>query len=341
MKRILQIGPIPEPKGGISIHIQRLSKYLSNEYEFIFVDESKVRKKGIFNIRSKNLFRYFSLIAKSNIVHIHSGSSILRDFHIVISKLLFKKTIVTMHGNNPLTNRLLNATDMFLLKSSNELIFVNDNISNKLNYKKPFKIKEAFLPPVIDDEPDLPEYLDEWLKMKKTEDKLITCANAWRLDTHEGGDLYGLDQIIKLADKLINEQNKMVAFVFNIAIIDNELEKFNNYKKQIKELKLEDSFLLMNDNISFVKLIVRSDFVLRPTLIDGDAVTIREALFLEKPIISSDAVERPQGTIIYQKGNVDDLYDKTLALIENRITIEEKKKVVLDDYLNFYRELYG
>ena len=53
-KKILLIGPIAPPIGGVSIHIQRLSILIENEYETDFIDESHVVKSECFNLRSGN-----------------------------------------------------------------------------------------------------------------------------------------------------------------------------------------------------------------------------------------------------------------------------------------------
>jgi hypothetical protein len=56
---------------------------------------------------------------------------------------------------------------------------------------------------------------------------------------------------------------------------------------------------------------------LRPTKSDGDALSVRESLFLHKPVIASDAVPRPAGAIAYKLNNEKDFLEKTLTLIDN------------------------
>jgi len=48
----------------------------------------------------------------------------------------------------------------------------------------------------------------------------------------------------------------------------------------------------------------------RPTLADGDALTVREALALGTPCVASDVTARPEGTIVFRTGDADDLADK-------------------------------
>jgi len=98
--------------------------------------------------------------------------------------------------------------------------------------------------------------------------------------------------------------------------------------------------LLLNENLSFVRLIEKSDIVLRPTNTDGDALTIREALYLNKTIIASDVVNRPSGTILFKSRDTNDLKMKIIESIKpeshmtgNKLNIQGKKDFI------FYCEL--
>jgi hypothetical protein len=57
--------------------------------------------------------------------------------------------------------------------------------------------------------------------------------------------------------------------------------------------------------------------LLRPTKSDGDALSIREALYLKIPVITSNVVPRPVDSIVYDMNSKDDLLNKTLDLIDH------------------------
>ena len=84
MKKVLIIGPYITNIGGVSIHISRLMHLLKGDFEFDFIDESRQRSEGVYNIRSLNPFPYIKKLISADIVHIHSGISILRLFHIIV-----------------------------------------------------------------------------------------------------------------------------------------------------------------------------------------------------------------------------------------------------------------
>lgn len=54
----------------------------------------------------------------------------------------------------------------------------------------------------------------------------------------------------------------------------------------------------------------------RPTLADGDALTVREALALGTPCVASDACARPEGTIVFRAGHAADLAAKLVQAFE-------------------------
>jgi glycogen synthase len=57
-------------------------------------------------------------------------------------------------------------------------------------------------------------------------------------------------------------------------------------------------------------LLREADVVVRSTYADGDAITIREALSLGVPVVASDAARRPEGVLVFRRGDVQDLVAK-------------------------------
>ncbi|HYV46336.1 MAG TPA: glycosyltransferase, partial [Myxococcaceae bacterium] len=54
----------------------------------------------------------------------------------------------------------------------------------------------------------------------------------------------------------------------------------------------------------------------RPTLADGDALTVREALALGTPCVASDVSARPEGTIVFRAGDPVDLAGKLIQAFD-------------------------
>ncbi|MDD2595639.1 MAG: glycosyltransferase [Bacteroidales bacterium] len=341
-KTILIIGSSPGHIGGVGIHLSRLVENLRDLYNFDYVDESKTRLPNYYNLRSFNLLKYLKKVLHADIVHIHSSTFFLRAFHIVICKLFFRKhIIVTIHHNPIVEGKFGNKVNTIVLPFCQKVIFVNKEGYNMFNLKKRksrYLVFPAFIPPIIDKEKILPEGLLEWILNKKKENYSIISSNAWKLVISKGEDLYGIDMCIELMKALLLKGEKC-AFIFVLSNPKENVELLNIYKQKIKDYQLYDVFLIWEDSISFVRLIQESDLIVRPTNTDGDALSIREALFLNKQIVASDVVDRPEGTIIFHVRDNDDFCDKvSYALKQGNVETSGNK---IDYYLNFYRELYS
>lgn len=309
-KKILLIGPYPPPYGGVSIHIKRLKPLLAGRFEVDMVDEARVKKDNIFNIRSLKIGRYLRKILAADIVHIHSGLLSLRLAHYLTAGIFFKKRIITIHGYEPgrgFTERLL---DKLMLITCSKTIFVSREIADRFNVKR-FVIKDAFLPPDLEGEEAIPAAVQQWIDDKRAGGYKICAANAWRLDSHNNEDMYGLDLCI-LAAAALKEKKEKAAFVF-VVCEDTGVIKLEKYRQMIQTLGLQHCFLLHEAPLSFIRLIEQSDMILRPTNTDGDALTVREALFLGKQVIASDVVKRPGGTLLFRNRDAGSLADAISA----------------------------
>jgi hypothetical protein len=200
-------------------------------------------------------------------------------------------------------------------------------------------VKHAFLPPVMSEEESLPPAILKKLEADKSAGKIIFCSNAWRLDTYNNQDLYGLDLCIEVTKRLI-DKGFAISFVFNVSTIDKFQALYDHYQKMIVDYQLQDHFLLISERMSFVRLMEKSDIVLRPTNTDGDSLSIREALFLHKPILASDIVERPQGTILFKSRDIDDMEAKILKTMSEITELTSKVNTADDSsYKEFYTSL--
>jgi hypothetical protein len=340
--KLLLIGPYPPPYGGVSIHIRRLKGILNTFFEMQIIDESQIKKKNIVNARALWPFPYLRLIIKSDVVHIHSGHYIFRLLHFIVSKTFGKKIILTIHSYSEekkgITEKYI---DKNIMKRVSKVVFVSEELFNRFSLPNSF-LKEAFLPPRLSEEENLPPEISNWISKKKKDEYLIACANAWRLDTYKNEDLYGLDLCVEAA-KCCAKMGMKLAFIFIVSDKNGKLD-INDYRKLILDYNLEDIFLLYDSPVSFVKLIVESDIVLRTTNTDGDALTIREGIFFCKKVIASDVVQRPQLTDLFKNRDPESLTEtikKTYENIRNRSTHTKIDSPLFDytGYLNFYKDI--
>lgn len=338
--KVLITGPYIRNIGGISIHLRRLVELLENDLEFDFVDEGHTRYDQVFNLRSLNVFKYFRLVRGADVVHIHSGHWLLRSLHMLMCKFFFrKKTIVTIH-RNPAVEPLRGLTK-YLLRRCDHVVFVNQegyDLMAGSHTPGQSMVMPAFLPPVIDVEPELPKKVTDWVQQARQHpDSKLVVSNAWNLVINDGQDLYGVDMAIDAAKRLREKGYNNIFFVFVVATCTNQQDLLAHYQSLISENNLGGRFLLWTEPLSFVRLLTHSDIMLRATNTDGDAISVREALCLGKAVLASDVVERPKGTHLFKNRDLESMVDAMINMSEQadvRIVAEQT------DYRMFYLQLY-
>jgi glycosyltransferase involved in cell wall biosynthesis len=120
-------------------------------------------------------------------------------------------------------------------------------------------------------------------------------------------------------------------------------EQLAEAEKRVLDSGLKDNILLLGDvdHEICLALLSRCDVFLRPTLADGDSISVREALSLGIPTVASRVGTRPAGTILFQSGDVDEL----LASIDLALTVERGGRLpslgCMDRLLEIYRNADG
>ena len=95
-------------------------------------------------------------------------------------------------------------------------------------------------------------------------------------------------------------------------------EEAKAIRRLIEERNLTRSVLMLGDvpHEECLHVMSRSAAFVRPTFTDGDSISVREALALGVPVIASDAVARPHGTVLFETANPQDLMQKMECALE-------------------------
>ena len=179
-------------------------------------------------------------------------------------------------------------------------------------------------------------------QLLQRQQELIALETFVRVeDWHQ--HLFLLIQIVPYIQLLIFlTMVKVVYTVHTIQPINQQLlELFLKYQQSIIDSNLQDNFFLLNGIFSFAKIIENSDIVLRPTHADGDAITIREALFLGKLILASDIVQRPQGTLLFKTRDQEDFYLQLSSLLNGFQSSSILSSTDIDLITSEYRKCYS
>ena len=323
---IVILGYFPPPFGGITIHTKRLYDFLlSNQINVSIISEYKnyagikaliVLIKGIVD-HARNSY------SKNRLIHFHSPSKEIRLF-LGFCSLFGIRTMITLHGagikdqveKNGVIWRLIYVS---MLKKINFIICDNEDLKRYMNKigisEKRTKVISAFIPPtIIKMKLDLlPRSIIDFYNKHE----INIFAMGW-IKFHHGTDLYGLDMILSLAEKLNDIYSSRVSVVIKLMLTD--IQDDNYYTKWLRRSRLlKNTLVITEDLVELYPLEKMASLVIRPSCTDGDSVSIRESLFFNTPVIASDAVPRPKGCILFRNRDMDDFQSTTISVVEKLI----------------------
>ena len=358
--KITLIGTYPTPYGGVSVHIQRLQDLLLNiGFQCTVIDFSSSFKnaENVVNARKIRIWRYIQNNS-CRIVHIHSSGINLKKimgFFLVsiLCKIRKNKFIITFHSFrdgakhfNLLEKIMLR---QLLLKFVSHCIVVNSLIKNKLLSlnvdSNRISVIPAFFPPTTKqhDIDEIPQEIWGFIDNHKP----IISANAFRISFYNDQDLYGIDMCIDLCAKLQGTYPR-IGFIFCLSEV-GDYDYFNKIRQKIAERGISDNFLFVVRSCQFYPILMKSNVFVRPTNTDGDAVSVREALYFKIPTVASDVVLRPEGVVLFKNRDVTDFTLKVKDLLDNyewykrrleKVEVEDNFQQIMGVYkrLNSYNK---
>jgi len=300
IKKILIIGTVPPPIGGVTIYVNRLLAHLEKETGL---------SVSLFDYKKNNPLKVTSSIRRIRLVHINASNPVLIFYFAILSRLLLKKVVITFHGN--ISGRSAKAS--FFNRLS--IIFCNVPILlNKDSYRKALKynsasiLSTAFITPSQQEE-ILPEHIGSQVKtfISRKGNGRIFCTNAYNVSfDKEGNETYGISTLVKLFNELPT----------SMLIFSDPSGQYSSYLKE-QHIQPKDNILFISEPHPFIEILKLSDVFIRSTSTDGDSISVREALYYNKHVIASDCVSRPEGVILYKTGDAADLSDKIKTTITN------------------------
>lgn len=314
MRDILLIGPLPPPKGGVSLHIERLSRAMvATGLQHEFIDESRISKSGVTNLRRISPPTYLRMLATAEVVHIHSSNHFVRTVHTLLARAMGIKVIQTVHSAR---GGLVAISALKLAwRLGHHRIAVSDAIANRLGGAS--MVAPAFIAPAVEEEA-ISQELADWLDAQRHSGRTVVAFNAYNTDRINGVDIYGIDLIAEaMADAKFNQQLSWVICVSNPGPDKTSLRRL---EKAISGEALVDHVKLIIGDIAFPGVLRNCDVLVRPTASDGDALSIREALWYGIPVAASDAEKRPAGTVIFKSRNVQALKQAVRAALAQGVT---------------------
>lgn len=308
--KILLIGDVPPPYGGISVHVRQLSNFLAQrgvECRVLDIAPGALPKEGAIRVKGYCGFfgRLVSFSFRGYIPHVHTNGHNFKSWLAIggaawIGFLFGRRGVATLHsGLMPdyaaragLPVRMTIRAALWPLA---KVIAVNE------------KIKRALLDLGID--PARVTVLPAF-SLGRRSGSPPERARFWREQFRplvvsavylekEYGCAFLIDACLHLREKYP---------LLGCLIMGSGSEE-GGLRRRIREAGAQGWILLLGNVPHEVCLAVmeRGDLFVRPALFDGDALSVREALALGVPTVASDVGFRPEGAFRFEPGNVADL----------------------------------
>jgi glycogen(starch) synthase len=154
------------------------------------------------------------------------------------------------------------------------------------------EIIPAFLPIAAPDV-NVPEEIERWMGRRSP---LITSTMFFRKE-------YGFELLVRAVAALRKSHPELGCLVMGSGEDREQAEAL------VEQHRLQDAMFLAGDlnHELCLALMARSSVFVRPTFRDGDSISVREAMALGVPVVASKVGTRPEGTLLFEAGDLDGL----------------------------------
>ena len=294
--KICIVGRFPPPIGGVSVYMSRRYGMLDRAGE----DVCKIDFSGF-----KWIFKL--IVSRADRYEVNTLSLyIVALFFLIgkISKAVFVDHNASRHYSGKRKKILLR------LLAKSEGIWV---VNNELKRFYPDSFNTEVVSPFVPPDTSMIEsiwstYPDRVINF--VSEGTFAVNSAWKYIPGEEDDLYGIETSLQLLDEIPNLRLLLVLGISLDSGMPEYLSK--NIERHTKAGRL--CFLIGQKELW--PIFTKQAISLRLTPVDGDSVSVREALHFGCKVIASDSVSRPDGCLLYQYGDMFDLIDKVSRTLD-------------------------
>lgn len=322
-KRIAILGIYPPPFGGVAVHIQRVAdQFVAQGNQVHIFKTERWLRRVLFPFYLITLLIWV-LTRRPHYIYYHSSYlnfSIVELLMLSLVKPLLRCAITVVdHDCRHLYKRSARYKRWYnwlLHNKGYSLVCIGESTwkSYKENSIEPSScaVEQAFLPPsAATAHLVLQTYPSSLSIFMKDHTPLIALSAAHAL-LLQGKDVYGLDLSIDMLAR-IRGQYPDAGLIIGLPQVLNE-NYFERVQHRMRQKGVAEQIYILHGNKEFWPLLQKVDLFVRPTLSDGDSISIREALYFQVPVVASDVVQRPTGTYCFKTGDV-----AAFAVVVNKV----------------------
>jgi glycogen(starch) synthase len=316
---VIQLGVYPPPHGGVQTNVVAIHQRLQEQGQRSFVISlSRHRQTGIENVFfPESALEVCRLLLKlpANTVHFHVGGDItnrLIALAAFLTSLPGRRTVLTLHsGGYPTSSQAQRSNRLKVMyavfRRFDALVGVNPEIktflansgiaAEKVHQLEPFphltRLKAASAPD---------PRLEAFRQMQKP--LLVTVG------------LLEPEYDLPLQFKVLRQVRETYPEVGLVIVGSGSLK--DELIRRIAAEPNSERILLAGDvpHPNTIELIRRASVLLRTTLYDGDAISVREALQLGTPVVATENGMRPAGVFVAPIGDAVAVANQVLNVLK-------------------------
>lgn len=317
-------GIYPPPLGGVSIHIQRVSDYLTHQYNKVHFFNAEART--FLPLYLCRIVAHFIKV-RPTIVQYHATytRTMIADFFLFwFLSFIFSFELVVIEHDCRHLERRFSITRRFYKRFSKAVsrqIFIGS-----LSYRSYeryglirslFAIESAFLPPSLHTENSILATYPSSLTIFLDEHTPNIIFNAAHIMLDGERDMYGFDQAVEAIAQL-KERYPDIGLSMVVATMNNK-KYFKKLYSRMKELNIAENVYILQGQKELWPLFKKADLFIRPSLSDGASISIEEAIFFNVPVVASNAVERPERVTLFETGNAQALAKAIERVLKEKV----------------------
>jgi len=326
VRRLTQIGPLPPPYGGMSIHLLRLVSGLrARGWDVSVLSAARTPPHPTFDSRflGNSAWRHWEWTRRHarGVVHLHDRLSPLTLAATLAARNRGLPLVITFHGEpfSTLTRRRgLDPFHRLAIQRADHVVAVSSHVGAAVSHLVPadrLSIIPAYLAPAPGEAALASPRLQAWLDREPGLPLLVALVYRALPPLLSQADVYGLDLLTATCEEL---RARGTPFRFALLLAQeprsaDEQEYFASFETRLR--KALGSHLGIFVDEYALPAIARAAVFLRPTRTDGDAVSVREAIALGVPVVASDAAPRPAGVRLHRAGEVESLLEATSSAL--------------------------
>ncbi len=341
---IVQLGPYPPPEGGVCRNILAIREQLvKNGHQCSVIATSKspkiVAEPDVYH--PQNPFQLIKLLSrlKFDILHVHVGGELPRRvlaFLLVCSYFGWQRSVFTLHSGGYASEKSKTARKYslagFVFRRFKRIISVNTlmvKMFEKFGVDK--KRLRLILPFALQNPDPSVEIPPSFKTFAKNQHPFLLSVSLLE-------DEYDLFLQIDSLERVLEKLPEAGLMIVGSGSLESEIKAAIANKSYAHKIYLAGNV----EHKITLHLINECDILIRTTKFDGDAISVREALHLETPVITTDNQMRPEGVHLIPIQNSQALSEMILYLAtkpEKNKTPPHSDSRNIEEVIKLYQEI--